>query len=65
MEITLVTRETDGYQLSRSSGEVDVYTAPQLDEQLSGLVGSRQLPTSWLNRPRQLSSLDSTVLVCW
>ena len=45
VEITLVTRETDGYSVVEVSGEVDVYTAPQLDEQLSGLVeaGSYQL----------------------
>lgn len=38
MEITLVTRDVDGYSVVEVSGEVDVYTAPQLDEQLSTLV---------------------------
>ncbi len=45
VEITLATREQDGYSITEVTGEVDVYTAPQLDEQLSGLVeaGSNKL----------------------
>ena len=60
VEITLVTRETDGYSIVEVSGEVDVFTAPQLDEQLSGLVeaGSYQLVVDLSN----VEFLDSTGL---
>lgn len=38
MEITLASREQDGYSITEVTGEVDVYTAPQLDEALSAVV---------------------------
>lgn len=38
MEITLASREQDGFSITEVTGEVDVYTAPQLDEALSALV---------------------------
>ncbi len=38
MEITLTTEQTDGASVVTVVGEVDVHTAPQLDEALTALV---------------------------
>ena len=38
MELTLSTREVGGNSVVEASGEVDVYTAPQLDEELTKIV---------------------------
>lgn len=38
MEITLATREVDGYSVIEVTGEVDVHTAPDLDAKLTEVV---------------------------
>jgi anti-sigma B factor antagonist len=45
VEISLVTRDQDGFSITEVSGEVDVHTAPDLDQRLSEVIeaGSRKL----------------------
>lgn len=40
MELTLSTREVGDKSVVEAAGEVDVYTAPQLDEELTRIVES-------------------------
>lgn len=60
MEINLTTREESGRAVVEVSGEVDVHTAPALDEALSGLIedGNYQLVVDLSN----VDFLDSTGL---
>ncbi len=39
MDLTLATREIDGATIVSVSGEIDVYTAPTLRDQITELVG--------------------------
>ena len=40
MDLTLATREVDGRAVVAVGGEIDVYTAPKLRDQITELVGS-------------------------
>ena len=39
MDLTLATREADGKTIVSVGGEIDVYTAPKLRDQITDLVG--------------------------
>ncbi|HEY9566093.1 MAG TPA: anti-sigma factor antagonist [Nocardioides sp.] len=39
MDLTLVTRDTDGATIVAVEGEIDVYTAPKLRDKITELVG--------------------------
>jgi anti-sigma B factor antagonist len=64
MELSLSTRTVAGYRVLEVSGEIDVYTAPQLRERLIALVedGARQVIVD-LNRVEFLDSTGLGVLV--
>lgn len=40
MEISLTTRDQDGFSITEVSGEVDVHTAPELDQCLSEVIAA-------------------------
>ena len=44
VDLTLATREVDGATIVAVGGEIDVYTAPKLRDQITELVGDGQLP---------------------
>ncbi len=60
MEITLATREVDGFSVIEVTGEVDVHTAPELDAKLTEIIsgGSNKLIVDL----SQVEFLDSTGL---
>jgi anti-sigma B factor antagonist len=64
MELSLSTRTVAGYRVLEVSGEIDVYTAPQLRERLIAMVedGARQVVVD-LSRVEFLDSTGLGVLV--
>ena len=60
MDLTLTTREVDGHTLVAVGGEIDVYTAPKLRDQISELVGAGH--TSLIIDMEKVDFLDSTGL---
>lgn len=43
MEFALTTKEVDGFSVVEVSGELDVYTAPALEDALGDLVDARRI----------------------
>lgn len=60
MEFALATRETDGYAVIAATGELDVYTAPLLEEALGSCIDARQYRL--VVDLSEVSFLDSTGL---
>jgi len=60
VDLTLTTREVDGHTLVSVGGEIDVYTAPKLRDQISELVNANK--TSLIIDLEAVDFLDSTGL---
>ena len=60
MDLTLTTREVDGHTLVAVGGEIDVYTAPKLRDQISDLVSAGR--SSLIIDLEAVDFLDSTGL---
>ena len=60
MDLTLTNREVDGHTIVAVGGEIDVYTAPKLRDQISELVNAGK--TSLIIDLENVDFLDSTGL---
>ena len=60
MDLTLTNREVDGHTIVSVGGEIDVYTAPKLRDQISDLVGAGK--TNLIIDLEAVDFLDSTGL---